>query len=902
VNRVRAWFVRFGGLFGKQRRDSELAAELESHVQLHIDENLRARMTPEEARRQALIKLGGIEQTKESYRDRRGLPWLETLVQDVRFSLRMLRKNPGFTLIAIFALALGIGTSTVVFSVFYNLLFNGFAARDASRLVVPLVQPAQLIHLADLDVVREQNQVFENVVGWTSGMVLLSDGHQTYQFYDGIVTSDAFEFYGVPPLLGRGILPDDGKPGAPPVFVMGYKTWKASFNGDPKILGQSYTVDGEPRTLVGIMPPRFQAYGPLQQIWIPITWTPGAPGSDRGPFVFLLARLKPGVSLKAASAELDVIVKRLATLHPDDFPKHFRVQVQSASDALMGPLGLGSLHGTGFDSNLKGLLYDLLAAVTMLLLIACSNVANLLLARTTMRGKEIAVRSALGATRGRMIRQLFVESSTLAVPACVVGCVFAWFGMKVAMAVMPEKGFVGGGVIGGETVIGLNVPVLLFALGITLLTTLICGLTPALHVARGDLQSRLTGNAMNANAHFRHGIVRAGLVTGEVALSIVLLIGAGLMIRSFFLLRHVDLGFDPNKILVAYFGPRGPNQGPDLAKITSPQRRVMLGQVVDRLKNLPGVSGIAIEDTIPGYGPQAGPEVTVPGATHAEMAGFEGCDEDLLPMLELRLIHGKWLSREEVQSAQYVAVINQALAHDFFGDANPIGRQLRVKGFQRPPQPPQDVYFQIVGVIADVKNRGIQQPALPMVFIPHTITGSFFLLLKTTVDPSSLKHAVQEQVWAVDPNEIFWVLDPLKSFLQTLTYAIPEFGLSISAPLAGIALLLVVIGIFSVMAYTVSLQTHEIGIRMALGAQRAGILGMILAKGLRLIAAGIVIGLFASYSLTRFLASQIWGIPVTDTWTFATVVALVVLVGIAACMLPARRAMRVDPMVTLRYE
>jgi len=841
--------------------------------------------------------------------------WLEQLLQDVRFGLRMLRKSPGFTAVAVLTLALGIGASTVVFSVFYNLMFNAFAAKNASRLVVPVMRNADQVgpaegnlqllslDLADLDAIREQNQVFENIAGYRASLIVLaSDGVQTYQFYYGGVTSDAFDFYGVPPLLGRGIIPDDGKPGAPPVFVMSYKTWKGVFNSDPAILGKNFTVDGESRTLVGIMPPRFQAFGPLQQIWIPITWSRGMPRAGGAARVYLLARLKPGVSLQAASSNLDVIVRRLAALHPDDFPKHFTARVQSASDALLGPFGIGGVQETGFNPDMKHLLYNLLAAVLMLLLIACSNVANLLLARATVREKEIAVRSALGATRGRMVRQLLVESLVLATPACALGCFLAVFGMKVVSVALPQRGFVGGAFFGGESVIGLDPAVLLFAVGVTLLTTLICGLVPALHAVRGDLQSHLAGAGKDVSSNLRHGVLRAALVVGEVALSVVLLIGAGLMIRSLFVLTHVDLGFNPRNVLVAYFSPKGPNQAVDRAKLASPQRGVMLRQVAERLKNLPGVSDASIEDALPGYSPSGGPEVTVPGATRAETAGLVRCDENLLHVLELRLTQGSWLSSGEVQGAQYVAVINQTLAHDFLGGGNPVGQQLRVKAFKTPSLPPQDTYFQIVGVVADMKDRGLQQSALPMAFIPHTIAGSYFLLLKTTVEPSSLKRSVQEQVWAVDHDEIFWILEPVKDFLQKFTYAIPEFGLTAFAPLASIALLLVVVGVFSVMAYTVSLRTREIGIRMALGAQQASILKMILGKGARLITAGIVVGLLVSYWLTRFLASQIWGVSIRDPWTFAGVATLIVLVGLVACLLPARRAARVDPMISLRCE
>ena len=906
--------LRLRSLFHRKKADEELDEELRDHLELKTQQYISQGIAPQEARRTAVLEMGGLEKRKEECRDARQISWLDDLVQDIRYGLRILRKSPGFTTVAVLTLALGIGASTVVFSVFYNFLFNAFAAKDAGRLIVPVVQNAinperadanlqpLYVHLSDLDFIREQNKVFENIVGYIGGgIVLANDGAQTYQFYDARVTSDAFDFYGVPPLLGRGIGPEDGKPGAPPVFVISYQTWKGTFNADPNILGKSYVVDGEPRVLIGVTPPRFQPYGSLQQVWLPITWTRGAPSSDSDPTVALLARLKPGVTPDAASADLDTLVKRLAVLHPVDFPKHFSARVESATDYLVGPQGGGPV----FFSDIKHLLYDLLAAVLLLLLIACSNVANLLLARATVREKEIAVRSALGATRGRLVRQLLVESLMLAIAACLLGCIFASFGMRLVGAITPQAagGAPLGGRSGGEIVVGLDLPVLFFAMGITLFTALICGLAPAIRVARSDLQPHLTGSGKGANGGFRHGKFRAGLVIGEVALSIILLTGAGLMIRSFYLLTHVELGFNPKNILLAGFiPPPTHSKTPPVEWFASPQGRVVLRNVVSRLKALPGVVEVAVQDTLPGYGPGRGPEVTVPGAKHAEEAGIEGCDENLLHTLDFLLAQGRWLSGADVQNAQYVAVINQRLARDFFGDRNPIGQQLKVKAFKKPSEPPQDASFQIIGVIHNVISVGPQKPVIPMVFVPTTVRGGFILLLKTTVPPASLMRAVQDQVWAVDPDEIFVVFDPLKDFFRRLTYVTPEFGLMISAPLAGIGLLLVIVGVFSVMAYTVSLQTREIAIRMALGAQPRRILRMILAAGVRLIAVGAVLGILTSYGLTRFLASQIWGVSVTDPWTFGVVVALVAVIGLAACALPARRAMNVDPMVALRYE
>jgi putative ABC transport system permease protein len=478
--------------------------------------------------------------------------------------------------------------------------------------------------------------------------------------------------------------------------------------------------------------------------------------------------------------------------------------------------------------------------------------------------------------------------------------------MKFVPAIIPRSGDIyGGGHLGAETALGLNAPVLFFALALTVLTTLICGLAPALRVARTDIQPQLAGTGKGVNGGARHGKLRAALVVAQVALAIVLLIGTGLMMRSFFLLTHVDLGFNPRNVLFVVFVPplsHNKTSVPPLQRFASPQGLAQVRDVADRLKALPGVIHVAIEDAMPGYSPSAGYKVSVPGATHTEEVGIFACDENLVPTLELRMLQGRWLSEQEVQTAQHVGVISQRLARDYFGDANPIGQQLQVKAFKGPSPTTQDAEFRIIGVVKDVISAGPQRPTMSMIFLPYTVRGGFFFLLKTNVEPSSLVHAVQEQVWAVDRNEIVFLATPLEDFLQRFTYGTPEFGLLIATPLASISLLLVIVGVFSVMAYTVSLHTQEIGIRMALGAQQASILQMILTKGARLLATGIVLGLFASYGLTRFLASQIWGVSATDPWTFVGVVGMLLFVGLVACLLPARSAARVDPLNALRYE
>jgi len=896
----------------KSQAEKSLDKELQFHLDRQIADYTAAGMPPEEARRRARLEFGGLDRVKEEVRDTRWETHLDNLFRDFRYAFRGIKRDRRFAFIAILALALGIGASTVAFSAFYNLLFSAFAAKDANRLVVFSLQNAEKGvlpelnltplggSLSDVDAIRSQSQVFEEIVGYHRGITLLRDGNDIHQVHTASVTSNAFDFYGVPPLLGRGITPADGMAKSSPVFVMSYKTWKGEFHSDPAILGKSFLVDDTPRTLIGIMPPRFQAYGALVQIWTPITGSPDTKGADPAMSVdTMMARLKPGVTLETASADLDVIVKSLAKNHQNNFPKHFSARVLSATDFMMGPYGIGSAGGPETQHfDIKRMLYALLAGAIILLLIACSNVANLLLARATVREKEIAVRAALGATRSRLIQQLIVESFTLASGACVLGCIFAYGGMKGVTALIPAKG----ASIGGEAVVGLDWRILLFALVVTALTTILCGLAPALYTVRRDLQPSLAGSDRAANATFRRGRLRAGIVIGEVALCILLLTGAGLMMRSFFLLTHIDLGFNMDHLLfVAFDNPHSEGDGPG-------QEAIYLQKIVERLKALPGVSDVAINNSLPGYNPGVRHEVSVPGSSYVERVGMDGCSENLPQVLGLQLTSGSWLTEGDVTGARQVAVINQTMALHFFGGEDPVGRQFTVKATAIKGHTPQDADFQVIGVLRDVKDFGPQVPVIPMAFVPHTVTdallgGGGVLFIRTKVAPASLMHAVKEEVWMFDREVIFSPQSgPYVDTFYWLTYSAHEFGLMTFAPLAGIALLLVVIGVFSVMAYDVSLRTHEIGVRMALGAQQDNILKMVLVRGARMVAAGIIIGLFVSYGLTRFLASQVWGVSTADPWTFGVVAIFAIFAGLVACYIPARRATRLDPMAALRYE
>jgi len=814
---------------------------------------------------------------------------LDWLRQDLRYGLRSLNKERRFALLAVCALALGIGATTLIFSVIYNGVLEPFPYRGARRLtnffIHDVSQPKDdgrpVFTFPEYFDFKEQNHVFEDVMGAEQLDILYTKGEGTLQFTGARVSPNTFDFLGMRPLLGRPISEQDGQPGAPPVFVMNYKLWKSQFSGDPKLLGSTLTLNGEPRTLVAIMPPRFQLLA--ADLWIPTAFSRNDPATGVGGFpryLWTLGRLRPGVSMQAAAADLDVIAHRLAKVYPKEYPQKFTVFTKTLADTVV--------------QSFKTMLFILIGAVLMLLLISCSNVANLLLARATAREKEIAIRSSMGATRWRLVRQLLLESLLLAGAGGLLGCLLAYGALQWIAAVSPP-----GSWLPAEAVLTVNTAALLFALIATMITTLLCGLAPALHAVRGDLYSRLKDTGMGANAAFRHGRFRSALVVAEVALSMVLLAGAGLMMRSFFALTHVSLGFNPDRILVARLPlPQGRYD-------TAAQKRLFFQQLLRNLAALPGVTAATETSSLPPYGGITS-EVVIPGKSHSEKweAMFQLCSEGYFATLGRPLVLGRLLSASEVDSARHVVVINQTLVHKFFGKENPIGQKIKFKQFDEFSDGPKDAYFDIIGVVADAKNRGLQEDIMPEAFVPYTVTGAGQrgILVRTAMDPDAMLASVRRVVWGVDHNVALTLTGSLESYLKRFSYSQPELGLVALGIFASIGLTLVIIGVFSVMAYSVSLQTRDIGIRMALGAGRTSILQMVLGKGLRLVATGMGIGLLASIALTRLMSSQIWGVSATDPLTFGGVILVVLGVGVAACLIPARRATEVDPLVALRYE
>jgi putative ABC transport system permease protein len=881
-------------LLHKSYAESDLDKELRFHLEQQIAGYIAAGITPEEARRRARLEFGGLERVKEEVRDTRWETHVDNLFRDFRYALRTLRKDRRFSLIAIFALALGIGASTIVFSVVYNVFFQALPYKYFDRSVVFEIRNTANVGGSkgrayfspdEFRAFREQNHVFEDMIAHgVVGRLLYDDGKSTRALPSGAaVSTNTFDYLGVPPLLGRTISEEDGRPAAPPVFVMNYRLWQREFAGDPRILGKSFILRDTPMTLVGVMPARFNAFG--ASLWMPMR-------ADKAGGL-LIGRLKPGVSVQAAGAELDAIAHRLQKASPrGTFPENFTVVSQTLLDSLIG----------GF----KKTLYALLAAVFLLLLIACSNVANLLLARATAREREIAMRVTLGATRGRLIRHLLVESFVLAVAACAVGCGLAYFGLNAVVTLIPA------GTLPEETVIRMNAPVLLLTLGVTFLSTILCGLAPALHVVRCDVQPHLTGSGKGTGGGFRHGKLRAVLVVAEVALSIVLLIGAGLLMRSFLILTRVDLGFNPKNVL--YFELVWPDSynfswsdPTSIVKVRT-RKNSVTRQLLDRMKAVPGVLSAAECNEEPPL-KFDWTDVVIPGRPHVERwdARQESVSEDYFQTLGVPLLRGRVFSEDDVNAARYVMVINEAFSRQYFPNENPLGRKVKLEALdQAYRDAPRDTYFEIVGVVANYKSRDYENPSwqeFPEAFIPYSVQVFYWrtFMARTSVDATSVLRTMAKEVRSTDPGVAIGTSGTLEASLREF-YRGPQFELVTLTAFSVIGLVLVVISVFSVMAYTVSLQTREIGIRRALGAQQTNILRLVLLNGFRLVAAGVLIGLFASLGLTRFLASQISGVSVTDPWTFAAVVAVVVSVGLAACLLPARRATRVDPILALRYE
>jgi putative ABC transport system permease protein len=810
---------------------------------------------------------------------------MHALERDLRYALRSLRRNPSFTLLAALTLGLGIGAATTIYSVIQNVLFDPYpyahTDRNVSLLIHDTSRPRSggrgFFKLDEFLDYQEQIQSFEEVIAGGFEDVLYSTDEGTEQLTGALMSGNNFSFLGIPAALGRTITPEDGLPGAAPVFVLSHRAWANRFGSDPKIVGKSFVLNGVPTTLVGVMPPRFHKMA--AEVYKPVRLERGDP-EHRERFFRLQARLKPGVTREQAEAEANVVAQRVSKLHPDDYPKTFRAEVATWADSIVGPF--------------KNTLYTLAAAVALLLLIACGNVANMLLSRATAREREMAVRASLGATRARLVRQLLVESLLLALVGAAVGWGFAYAGLPALVRAIPE------GLIPREAVIRLNLPVLLFSLGVAVLTSVVCGLVPALRLA-GNLVDPLKDSGKGGGgAGYRGRQLNGALVTAEVALSLVLLAGAGLLMRSFVELQTQDLGIRPERVLNARVPlPRGSYQAPAA-------KQQYFDQVLNRVRALPGVVSASVASSVPPFG-GIRTEVDYPGRATSERqdAIVQLCTEGYFETLGYTLRRGRVLTAVDVAGARQVAVVNETLGRRFFGTDDPVGRTVELKTLATVREAPlASPVFEIVGIVADARNQGPQEEIAPEAFIPHSVTSAFDrgILVRTEGAPAAITNDVRRAIWSVDRSVAVTTVVGLGELLAQFAYAEPRLVLVILGVFALLGLVLVALGVFSVTAYAVSRQTHEIGIRMALGAGRGDVLRHVLHGAFRRVGLGVAVGLLASLAATRVLAHQLFAVSPYDPATLSAVVALVLVVGFLACYLPARRAARVEPTVALRYE
>jgi predicted permease len=886
----RRWLATLREFVTQEQREADLARELRAHLDAEADERVEDGVPPDEARYAARRVLGNPTLIRERTRDtwtwrRLAGAWRLAALgtrQDLRYAVRSVRKQPSFTAAAVLALALGIGATTTIFSVIHGVLLDPYPLyRDIGRLVqISIHDQASArpggrssLRLDEFLEYQRQATLLDDVIAGAGEDVLWTTAHGTEQLAGGLTTANTFTFLGVGPLIGRTLAADDGAPGAPPVFVMSYQLWASRFGLDRSIVGRTFTLNGVPRTLVGVMPERVSKLA--ADVWMPLHLDP-ADRRLRDRYFRFQARLKPGVTLEQASAQLDAIGHRVARTRPRDYPERFVVSAESFIDSIVGPF--------------RQTLYTMAAAVALLLLIACTNVANMLLSRAAGREQEMAVRAALGASRTRLVRQLLAESLLLALAGAAIGCLLSRLGITAIVALIPE------GLIPREARIELNMPVLLFSLGIAALTVLLFGLVPALQTARRQLTAGLRDGGKGTGGGFRRARLSSGLVVAQIALALVLLNSAGLLMRAFVEMQTTSLGLDPERVLFV----RVPN-GTSLDSLEAQQ--AFLAEALTRIRALPGVEAASSTTGLPPFGGFAVAFAVVGGSQGQHRAVVEQVSDGYLSTLRMTLRRGRDLTADDVVGRRRVALVNERLVDIHLkGAGDPIGRSLSL-ALREGQTAPETV--EIVGVVADVKNQGIRSPAEPEIFVPASLSASRFsqgLIVKTAAAPLAMVRSVQSEIWAVNRSVAISATEPIVNIVRLSQFAEPQLGLVVFASFAAIGLLLTVLGVSSLIAYTVARQRREIGIRLAIGASRADVFRLTFGLGVRWLALGVALGLAGSLAATRVLEQQLGDVSPTDPLTMVVVVSLLAVTGLTASYLPARRATRVDPLVVLRAE
>jgi predicted permease len=805
---------------------------------------------------------------------------LQELWRDIRFGARHLARTPAVSTLAILSLAAGVMAATAIYSVVHAVILDPFPYKDVDHLMSVRVTSAnqrgsRTVYSVDQFLeIAGRSTIFDGVIASTISDVLWDSGSEPQRLRGNYGTFNTFDVMGVPPLLGRTPSVDDARPGAPPVVVLGYRFWQRQFGGDPGVLGRQLRLNDTIRTVIGVMPKRFMWRG--ADVYLPLTFQRGQI-LEGVRSVHLLGRLKPNVTSAQAEADLRPIIADLQKQDPQQFPAQWRVGIQPFSET--------------FRSSIVGDLWVLFGAVGLLLLIACANVSNLLLSRATTRQREMTVRVALGASRSRIIRQLLTESLLLALAAAALGVALAYAALPVILTLVPPD------TIPDEAEVSINTSVLIFTLAVAVLTTVACGLVPALHSSRRDIATTLRASGRGLSGSSSQAFIGKTFVIAQVALSLVLLVGAGLLVRSLTAVQQVDLGFPPDRILVLRV-PLAERRYPD-----APRRIPFFKELIERVKGVPGVTAVGLNT---GLHPLGNMRTTadVPGSPPSgDAVEVHQVNAQYAEALGIRLEAGRPFSVTDVNTASMVALVNEQFVRTRLDGRPAIGQILRLPRLKEPPFALKDDGFQIVGVLRDTLNRGLTEPAMPEIYLPFTVTGAADLLVvRTGADPAALTRSVVSQVYAIDRNQPVTNVETLQRLLEDEEYATPRFSLVLLSIFGVIGLALAGVGVYGVMSSTVAQRKHEIGVRMALGAASGSIVRMVIVSGSRLLLAGIVLGLVASVVAARLLAGQIWNISAFDPLAFSVVAAILLIAGLQACLWPALRAGRVDPLTALRQD
>ena len=871
-----SWFRRLMATFRKRTLEDEIAEEMRFHVDARTQLNMEEGQTAQEARAAALRQFGNTTRQQEEARDADLLGWMEILGNDLRYAVRLLHKNLSFTVFAVMALSLGIGATTLMFSVVKSLLLEPLPYKDSTRLHMlwNKIPHEERISFSAREFLtyRGQSQVFDKLAGFTGNGFVVSGQGEPQLVLGQLVTPSFFDLLGVSPELGRGFLESEGEPGHDHEVVLSHQLWKERFSGRSDVLGQTITMNGDAYTVVGVMPATFDFPAPTWKLWVPAALKAGVfKQNPDAHFLRVLAHLKPGATVSQMQAEVGLLNKRL-----DPEGSERRYYSVSLSEMTTG--------------EMRRPLLVLLCAVGLLLIIACANVSNMMLARATARQREMAVRAALGASRKRLVRQLLAETTLLSLIGGIVGVLLAYAGLTVLVSAgsknLPELAHV-----------HLDLTVLVFVFALSSIAGILFGLAPALNGSKTDLQSTLRQGAQSSSNRSSER-TRSLLVFAEIALSSLLLVCSGLMLRSFTRLIHQNPGFTPEGLISAQAALMQ-NRYPDTAGLVRFYRNTS-----ERLKEIPGVTAVAMTAYLPFGGNNWGNSFEVEGKPVREGEGSSAKIRPVSPgyfhAMQIPLVRGREFAGTDNESAPGVAIINQVLAVRFWPDnEDPIGKRIRYA----------DAWLTIVGVCSQVKHESLDEVTEPEIYTPYVQVPASILVLagrdqhyviRMAGGSGAIAETVRKVIHAEDP-EIVVTLNQMQALIDDTT-AQPRFRTSLISIFSSLALVLAGVGIYAVLAYSVTQRFKELGIRLALGAQRADIRHLILGHALRLAALGTACGLVAAYFLSHFLRALLFGITIHDAMTYLAVPPLMVGIALLAGYWPARHASKISPTISLRYE